>query len=32
MFYVKTKINEGTYFTTEITDESAYIRRKRAGG
>ncbi len=24
MFYVKTKINEGTYFTTEITDENVY--------
>ena len=24
MFYVKTKINEGTYITTEITDENTF--------
>lgn len=24
MFYIKTKINEGTYITTEITDTNTY--------
>ena len=26
MFYIKTKINEGTYITTEITDENTFTR------
>lgn len=26
MFYTKTKINEGTYITTEITDENTFTR------
>lgn len=26
MFYIKTKINEGTYITTGITDENTFTR------